>query len=59
MSEFKCVNGHDMLPSQGPKCTICGCRVGSMDGMSEKELKGKELAEQAQGEDQEEGGEQE
>lgn len=42
MSEFLCRNGHDMPPSAGPFCRICGSRVAYMDGMSSSELRRQE-----------------
>ena len=42
MSEFQCSKGHDMAPSLGPLCRICGGRVTYMDGMSNSELRRQE-----------------
>ena len=37
MSEFRCRNGHEIVPSQGARCQICGGRVYSMDGRTNEE----------------------
>lgn len=42
MSEFECKNGHQMLPSQGPFCKICGGKVFKMDGRTDRELEKEE-----------------
>lgn len=39
MSSFECRNGHDMAPSKGPFCEICGERVAYMDGKSNRQLR--------------------
>jgi len=38
MSEFTCAKGHEMRPSDGDTCKICGGRVAYMDGKSNREL---------------------
>jgi len=55
MSEFTCYNGHDMAPSDGPKCKKCGEGVWRMDGFTNAEWKRMERAEDEDG--REEGGE--
>jgi len=37
MSEFECINGHLVVPSEG-YCLICGGRAVRMDGLSAGEL---------------------
>ena len=36
MSEFECVNGH-LMKSGEYSCSICGARIGRMDGMTRSE----------------------
>jgi hypothetical protein len=35
MSEFLCKNGHEM---RGPRCSICGGKVHTMDGYTDREI---------------------
>lgn len=43
MSEFECINGHLVSPSNR-KCPICGERAVFMDGLSSREIEARERA---------------
>lgn len=45
MSDFECINGHEMRPSQGGRCKKCGGRVYRMDGETDKQIRRREAAE--------------
>jgi hypothetical protein len=46
MSEFHCRNGHLMLSSDGPRCRECGEKVFTMDGLTNRQLRKMEEAEE-------------
>lgn len=54
MSYFECRNGHEIVPSEGSTCKICGERVYKMDGLTGSQLRKMEMDWDREVEDREE-----